>query len=168
MTGGSAVAVRRASPADAELLAGLNRHAQAVHHQRVPEWFPPPGDPDVTGLLRGWLRGEGAVGFVAELDGRAVGYALAGVHHRPATPLTREGAWLDLEQIAVAPDARRRGVARRLCEAVIAHARDLHLDEVQLNVWAFNTDAQALFSSIGFEPSSLRLTLDTREHDADA
>jgi ribosomal protein S18 acetylase RimI-like enzyme len=154
--------LRVATPADAAVLAGLNHHAQIVHHERVPEWFPPPGDPDVVDVLRRWLRGPAAVGFVAETDGRAIGYVLAGVHHRPATPLTREGAWIDLDQIAVVPEARRRGVARALCQQVIAHARHLGLDEVQLNVWSFNAEAQALFTSLGFESRSLRLSLNTR------
>jgi ribosomal-protein-alanine N-acetyltransferase len=151
--------IRRAEPADAAVLADLNSHAQAVHHQRVPEWFSAPGDPEVAALLRGWLRQDGAVGFVAELGGEPVGYALAVVHHRSATPLTNEGTWIDLDQIAVAPAARRRGVARGLCERVIDHARRLGLAEVQLNVWAFNGEAQALFTSLGFEPRSLRLSL---------
>jgi ribosomal protein S18 acetylase RimI-like enzyme len=154
--------VRRAAPADAARLADFNSHVQAIHHQRVPEWFPPPGDPDVADMLRSWLRQPESLGFLAEMDGRPVGYALAAVHHRPATPLTREGTWVDLDQIAVAPEARRKGVARALCEQVIGHARQHDLDEVQLNVWAFNDDAQALFTSVGFEPRSLRLSLNTR------
>jgi ribosomal protein S18 acetylase RimI-like enzyme len=159
------VAVRRAAPVDAAVLAGLNHHAQSLHHERVPEWFPPPGDPDVTDLLRQWLRGPGAAGFVAEIDGSAVGYALAAVHHRPATPLTAEGTWIDLDQIAVVPEARRRGVARALCAQVIAHAEELGIDEIQLNVWAFNDQAQALFTSLGFETRSMRLSLNTRSSD---
>jgi ribosomal protein S18 acetylase RimI-like enzyme len=156
------VTIRRAEPADAAVLADLNSHAQAVHHRRVPEWFSAPGDPAVADLLRGWLRETGSVGFVAEMEGRPVGYALAAVHRRPATALTREGTWIDLDQIAVAPAARRRGVARALCGQVIDHARRLGLAEVQLNVWAFNGEAQALFASLGFEARSLRLSLDAR------
>jgi ribosomal protein S18 acetylase RimI-like enzyme len=151
--------VRVATPADATELADLNRPAQDELHQRVPEWFAAPGDPDVEELLRGWLNRDGAVGFVAELDGRLAGYALAVVNHRPAVRQKPESRWLDLDQIAVAPEARRRGVARSLCEAVIAHARGLDLDAVQLNVWAFNPEAQALFTSLGFEPLSMRLSL---------
>jgi ribosomal protein S18 acetylase RimI-like enzyme len=45
---------------------------------------------------------------------------------------------------------------------VVDHARTLGLAEVQLNVWAFNGEAQALFTSLGFEPRSLRLSLDMR------
>jgi ribosomal protein S18 acetylase RimI-like enzyme len=151
--------VRVADPADAVVLADLDRDAQEEHHQRVPEWFAAPGDPDVADLLRRWLARDGAVGFVAELDDRTAGYALAVVHHRPATPAVPESHWIDLDQIAVAPHARRRGVARALCQSVIDHAREQGLDAVQLNVWAFNPEAQALFTSMGFEPRSMRLVL---------
>jgi ribosomal protein S18 acetylase RimI-like enzyme len=157
--GADRLVVRIATPDDALVLADLNRGRQQENHRRVPEWFPAPGDPDVADLMRGWLAREGAIGFVAELDGRLAGYALAGVHHRPATKLTPAERWIDLDQIAVAPEARRRGVARALCEEVIAHARALGLEGVQLNVWAFNPEAQALFTSLGFDPLSMRLAL---------
>jgi ribosomal protein S18 acetylase RimI-like enzyme len=153
--------VRMATPADAVVLADLNRNEQDENHRRVPEWFAAPGDPDVADLMRGWLCRDGAVGFVAEIDDRLAGYALAAVHHRRATRSNPESHWIDLDQIAVAPSARRQGVARALCEAVIAHAADLHLDAVQLNVWAFNPEANALFEALGFEQGSLRLNLDT-------
>jgi GNAT superfamily N-acetyltransferase len=153
--------VRVADPADAVVLADLDRDGQEQHHQRVPEWFAAPGDPDVADLLRRWLARDGAVGFVAELDARPAGYALAVVHHRAATATVPESRWIDLDQIAVAPHARRRGVARALCQAVIDHAREQHLGAVQLNVWAFNPEAQALFTSMGFDSRSMRLVLDT-------
>jgi GNAT superfamily N-acetyltransferase len=157
------VAVRPAGADDAVLLADLNHPVQALHHERVPEWFPAPGDPGVADRLRRWLDRADGVGFVAELDGRPVGYALASVHHRPATGVAPEGHWIDLDQIAVVPAARRRGVARGLCRRVIAHARELGLDEVRLNVVGFGTDAQALFASLGFEIRSQRLALRTGE-----
>jgi ribosomal protein S18 acetylase RimI-like enzyme len=151
--------VRVATPADAAVLAELNRDEQDENHRRVPEWFAPPGDPDVADLLRGWLCRDGAVGFLAELNGHDAGYALAAVHHRAKTRTSSESHWIDLDQIAVSPDARRRGVARALCEAVIAHAVELRLDAVQLNVWASNPEAQALFTTLGFDPRTMRLDL---------
>lgn len=160
--------VRVATPADAGVLAGLNRPAQLEHHRRVPEWFAAPGDPDVEDLVRRWLCREGAVGFVAELDGQVAGYALAAVHHRVRSRSSPESHWIDLNQIAVAPEARRRGVAKALCVEVIDHARARRLDAVQLNVWAFTLEAQALFTSLGFEPATMRLALDDADGDADA
>ena len=163
VSGGKPV-VRVATPADAVVLAGLNRPAQLENHRRVPEWFAAPGDPDVEDLVRRWLCREGAVGFVAELDGQVAGYALAAVHHRVRSRSSPESHWIDLNQIAVAPEARRRGVAKALCVEVIDHARARRLDAVQLNVWAFTLEAQALFTSLGFEPATMRLALDDADH----
>ena len=157
--------VRVATPADATVLADLNRNNQHENHRRVPEWFAAPGDPDVADLLRRWLCRDNAVGFLAEVNGELAGYALAVVHHRRATRASAESHWIDLEQIAVAPEARRRGIARALCQAVIGHARELRLDAVQLNVWAFSTEAQALFTALGFDPRSMRLALDRADDD---
>ena len=86
--------VRVATPADATVLADLNRNNQHENHRRVPEWFAAPGDPDVADLLRRWLCRDGAVGFLAEVKGELAGYALAVVHHRRATRVLRN--WFEL------------------------------------------------------------------------
>jgi len=50
---------------------------------------------------------------------------------------------------------RRRGVGRSLMRAALDEARARGFSEVELSSWAFNTDAHALFRSLGFEPRTL-------------
>ena len=49
----------------------------------------------------------------------------------------------------VHPDARGAGVARRLVEAVIAHARP-HVELIQLSVVVGNEQARRLYARLGF------------------
>ena len=60
----------------------------------------------------------------------------------------------DLVALWVAPDGRRRGVARTLIEAVMAWAHDTGVTEVQLWVAAGNEAAYNLYESEGFEEVS--------------
>jgi L-amino acid N-acyltransferase YncA len=65
------------------------------------------------------LRAAGLPWLVAELDGRVGGYAYAAPYRdRPAYRFTVE------DSVYLAPDARGRGVGRRLLAAVIEAARD--------------------------------------------
>jgi ribosomal-protein-alanine N-acetyltransferase len=58
--------------------------------------------------------------------------------------------------LAVAPDSRRRGIARRLVLAGIEHAHAKGARRAFLEVRASNIAAQKLYSSLGFMGTSLR------------
>jgi len=57
----------------------------------------------------------------------------------------------DIQTIAVAPDARRRGLGRALMLALLDEARARRAAEVFLEVRADNPNARALYESLGFE-----------------
>ncbi|HEY6075019.1 MAG TPA: ribosomal protein S18-alanine N-acetyltransferase, partial [Anaerolineales bacterium] len=58
--------------------------------------------------------------------------------------------------LAVAPDSRRRGVARALLRAGLARLRKRRVQEVFLEVRESNQSAQALYLSYGFRPVGQR------------
>ena len=63
----------------------------------------------------------------------------------------RGGGQADIQTIAVADDARRRGLGRELMATLIAAASEREATEVFLEVRADNPGAQALYTSLGFE-----------------
>ena len=93
--------------------------------------------------------------------------ALKERHARFRVARTAEGvigyvvAWFVLDEgeianLAVAPPARRRGVARALLEQIIGEARSSRLARLFLEVRESNAAAQALYTSRGFEPVARR------------
>ena len=78
--------------------------------------------------------------WVGRDDGRIVGYIC----------LWDVADELHVTNIAVHPDARRRGVARALLESVFGHARGVGSRMVLLEVRPSNTEAIALYDSFGF------------------
>ena len=78
--------------------------------------------------------------LVAEENGRVVGYA---------------GAWVILDEshitnIAVAEDARGRGIGRKLTEALMRYISNLGAAYATLEVRVSNERAQNLYKSLGF------------------
>ena len=68
-----------------------------------------------------------------------------GAVHRPATPVRDERRLVEIDEIVVRPDRRRRGVAT-------AWAREQPgVVSVELNVWEFNDEARAFYEARGFE-----------------
>jgi ribosomal-protein-alanine N-acetyltransferase len=79
--------------------------------------------------------------------GTVVGYA--GLAAAPP-----EEAWI--QNIGVRPDFQRRGIGRRLLEALLAQADRLGCRAVLLEVAVDNAPAQKLYAAYGFEPVGVR------------
>lgn len=62
----------------------------------------------------------------------------------------------DIQTIAVAPFARRRGLGRLMMQQLIEEARDRGAEQVFLEVRADNPNARALYESLGFEQLAVR------------
>src|ERR1700733_4568421 len=62
----------------------------------------------------------------------------------------------ELENIVVAPEARRRGVGKQLLEALFAVARETNSDSIFLEVRESNVAARTLYKRSGFEQTGTR------------
>jgi RimJ/RimL family protein N-acetyltransferase len=66
--------------------------------------------------------------------------------------------------MGVHPEFRRRGIGRRLLKAALAHAREIALERVELEVFASNHAARHLYEKAGFRvEGTLRRARKTNE-----
>ncbi|MEU0132673.1 GNAT family N-acetyltransferase [Streptomyces sp. NPDC006296] len=136
--------VRHAVPGDGTALGELDRAAWSTLHSVQPRPQPPyepffddrhpPGD----FLVADAVTGTGEV--------RPAGYLRLA---RP-TPLACNAHVRQIQGLAVADWARRRGVARTLLRASVAEARRLGAGRLTLRVLGHNTAARALYAAEGF------------------
>ena len=128
--------IRIAGPADEEGLALLDRSTWSTLHAVSP----PPEGPffDERHLPEDYL--------VAEAAGRVVGYVRIG---RP-TPLASNTHVLQIQGLAVAEEARGRGLGRALIRAAVTEARRRGARRLSLRVLGHNAPARALYESEGF------------------
>jgi GNAT superfamily N-acetyltransferase len=140
------VTLRRATAADAQLLAEHRAHgweevgdwsAEAMAEQ-TPVW---------ADFTRRALSDGTYVAYIAEEDGVAVGSGAILVQlalPRPGFDSERAGR---VQSVYVVPAARRRGIARRVMDALLAAARDMRLIFLTLHP---SDEARALYLSMGF------------------
>ncbi|TPG29890.1 N-acetylglutamate synthase, CG3035 family [Mycolicibacterium hodleri] len=90
--------------------------------------------------------------LTAVVDGEVVFGSVAGVAvGRAAVTVAPDGTrWAGLSSVHVAEDARRRGLARTLCDALLAWANERGATRAYVQVLADNTAARTLYESMGF------------------
>ncbi len=98
------------------------------------------------GRLAAALRRPGVQAFVARLDGEPVGYAVTSDNPFGLSP----GDEVTVEQLWVAPDARRAGVAKALLTAVLDLAERSGCEVVTSNVPTPSREANRFFARLGF------------------
>jgi GNAT superfamily N-acetyltransferase len=151
--------IREATFDDARAIAQLAADVQELHFENRPDWFKPPNTKNTIALYEGFLQDPAITAYLAESDEGALGFVLFRVIHRPDTPLNLAQTIVDIEQIGVAPSARRRGVGHDLIEAVRQLAHEVSATLIHLTTWEFNSGAQSFFETEGFSPEMRRMSM---------
>jgi len=96
--------------------------------------------------------------FVADQDGRVVGYVYAGLE--PLSWKELRGPAGFIHDIVVEDQARGAGVARELIGAAVQWLRQRGAPRVMLWTAAQNERAQRLFDAAGFRKTMIEMTLE--------
>jgi ribosomal protein S18 acetylase RimI-like enzyme len=137
----SGVRVRPARLADQAALTELDAIAWSPE-----SGFPSAMAPDQREATFFDARNPPEAFLVAELNGRVVGY----IRFRPPTKLPENAHVVQVQGLAVHPDARRRGVAARLLEAAEETLRERGTRKLTLRVLSTNQSAIRLYERHGF------------------
>jgi ribosomal protein S18 acetylase RimI-like enzyme len=140
----SGASIRSARPDEVRAILALWRSAAST----------PSATDNADGLRTLLARDPGAL-LVAELDGELVGSVIVGW----------DGWRGSFYRLAVAPERRRAGLARKLIEAGEARLRQLGATRVHVIVAADEEPALRFWDAVGFalQPDQLRLVRPTSE-----
>jgi GNAT superfamily N-acetyltransferase len=111
------------------------------------------------GKVRSALQREDVRAFLAVGEGgQPVGFVVA--THSPFSGLT-DAPSVAIDQLYVAPRARRHGVARHLLAAVTAYAEKQGCEQIGCNVPSQQRDANRFFARLGFSSQVVRRVTST-------
>ncbi len=131
--------IRRLRAADAEAVAEIY---YAISQEIQDKGF----DRIITDEV---LRYENAVGFVAELGDRLVGYIIT---YSPSVGFgLSRSAWIAL--LGVLPDHMGQGIGKQMAEAVFKFYEDRGIHTVYTTVRWHQTDLLSFFRTLGFNQS---------------
>jgi ribosomal protein S18 acetylase RimI-like enzyme len=149
--------IRCATSNDSSLLSTLCKDVQSLHAEHHPQIFKMPQSDDfAAAFFDEMLARAEFTAYIAEEQGRPVGYVLCRLVDRPENDFTFANRFLLVDQISVRPEARRMGVGTALLKQAETRARELGLSKIQLDSWDFNLDAHACFEKFGFKKFNYR------------
>jgi ribosomal protein S18 acetylase RimI-like enzyme len=100
-----------------------------------------------------YLRRDPESSVVAEIDGRVSGFMLGEVRSGEFG-LEEPTGWIEV--LGVDPAQRGKAVGRRMAEAILEHFRRQGAHSVRTLVDEEREDIHHFFTSLGFDPSTLR------------
>ncbi len=151
--------IRRAQGSDYEALCRVLAEADNMHLAALPFLFQPTEQPVRSGEYLEQLLAANpqALYLVVEAGGQIIGALLADPPQSPSLPMFTPRRTVMIEVLAVAAAWRRQGVGRALMAAVEAWAAEQRVDDLELNVYEFNTGAIAFYQALGYQGLSRRL-----------
>ncbi|MBI9086221.1 MAG: GNAT family N-acetyltransferase [Desulfobacterales bacterium] len=109
-----------------------------------------PAETDFREIVSEQVRGSNDASFVAEIDGRVVGYMIGSILLGAFG--IKSGAWLSM--MGVDPKFMGQGIGEKLADAFFANAKSKGLAHVHTSVRWDSTDLLSYFKRLGFDRSN--------------
>ena len=145
----SLVNIRAAIPADIPFMMDLERASSTAAHWTEQQYrllFQKAAEAAERLVLVVDMRPGGGPAAAGSISPGLLGFLIA--RHVA-------GEW-ELENVVVAPAARRRGIGKQLLDALLARARETNSEAVFLEVRESNTAARSLYDRAGFRQTGRR------------
>ena len=150
--------IRPATPGDYPAYAALFIEINNYHAAAQPETFAvadtcPRSLEEFTALLQDPVEAI----FVAEIEGQVAGYIHLILRDVQPLAILKPRRLAVVDTVVVGQGFQRRGAGRALMHAGEQWATRRQAACVELNVWAFNDPALALYDALGYAPISHKL-----------
>ena len=150
--------IRKANSTDVPAIVALNASVQEMHAEVFPTRFRRDAPADaVASAFNAMLNAPSSYWLVAE-DSQLVGFLSAEFRQRDESWCLVPHRVCYLAGIAVAPESRRKGIARALVAALRKEADARGIAAIELDVWTFNSEAREAFARLGFTRLLERMT----------
>ena len=150
--------IRPATAQDYDVLCEIIAEVDDMHREACPHIFQkPPGPARERAYVLERLADEDHGLFVAEVGGRVAGFLHLVARDAPPIPILVPRRLVMVDSLVVRRDLRRGGIGRAPMEWAELWAREQGADELELNVFEFNSGAIAFYRRLGYGTRTRRM-----------
>lgn len=154
------IQIRPAVIRDYSSLCDLMKIVDQLHSDHFPDRYKVPEDNKVRSLeyIRETIVGPNSRIFIAESGKKPVGFIVVVVVETSDFPILVKRKFAVIDNIGVHPENRKQGLATALMNAAEGWAKEKGAQNMELNVYLFNTNAQFLYNKLGYSPISQKMS----------
>lgn len=142
--------IRKAVKQDIPQIENLLYQVQKVHSDKRPDIFKPGGQKYTTEDLIQILEDSSKPIYVAEKNGKILGYAFCIFKQHETSSVTNIKT-LYIDDLCVTESARGQRIGRKIYNYVLDIAKQSKCYNVTLNVWACNEAAKKFYDKCGLQ-----------------
>ncbi len=149
--------IRDMRPEDYETFDRFLGQLHKLHQEARPDIFRPAEHPLSRGFFEERLVSPETHLLLAEADGVPAGMCLFEMENAPRDPLMLPQKRAYINDIFVAEEFRRLGIAHALYRETERRAKELGAESLCLTVWEFNESAQRFYRKMGMAVRTLSM-----------
>ena len=156
--------IRFAVPEDVPEIIKLLKQVGQVHHLGRPDLFRAGAQKYNEADLRNLLQDESRPIFIAEEDGKVLGYGFCILKVTKNDPVLVDNTTLYIDDLCVDETCRGKHIGKAVYAYIVGYAKTLGCVSVTLNVWAFNERAMGFYESLGMKPQKIGMEMRLEEN----
>jgi len=146
--------IRKAEAQDYGGLCRVYTEVDLLHNQDLPEIFVYPEKISRSKeFITGILEDDNAAMFVAESNGKIIGFVHVYIRKTPDIPILVKRRYAYISEIAVTRELHGFGIGKALMKEAEKWAVQQNTSQAELNVWDFNRNAIDFYTKLGYSPS---------------
>ncbi len=151
--------IRPAVKEDHRAIIPIGLETQDLHSNAHPEIFMQGMSGVPAEYFSEILERKDMMAFVAELEGKVVGYVLMKLRDAPQRELLVERRDAVIDDIGVLKAYQGQGIGRQLFQACAEWAKAQSAKSLDLRAWEFNSNAIAFYERLGMKTISRIMSL---------
>lgn len=145
------VLIRKGTRSDLPIIQPIFSEFVKFHTERDPSFRKVPDHADLFAkYLDEQMKRPDSIVYVAEIDGRLVGYCLAMIRNKP--PVYEQPLYGYIDNIAVLEECQKQGIGSALYTYVSEWFRSNKISRIELMAAATNEKSIGFWNKVGFRP----------------
>ena len=140
-------------------MIALLKQVGHVHHVGRPDLFRAGAQKYNEEDLQGLLRDDTRPIFIAEEDGKVLGYGFCMLKKTQNDSVLEDNFTLYIDDLCVDENCRGKGTGKAIYQYITRYAKSLGCDSITLNVWAFNENAKRFYEALGMKPQKIGMEM---------
>jgi len=149
--------IRQATINDAHAICQLLAEGGKLHAQALPTLLKPPETSTTEKFVDGILQDEESHILVAEVNQQIVGYLHFNHREEKEHPVVVPRSYISVSSLIVEEQYRQQGIGKAFMQRVHEWAEEHNIDDIELQVYEFNTPAKGFYEKLGYQTVSRRM-----------